>query len=148
VTGPRMAVLHLSTGHVVAAMTIGRRVPTVADVTGGEHIVVRIPGGRVVRVPAELLTGLAAPVREDVLARPTDFLVTNATPNWRGKLTAWVNLPSKPGSEALSIWDGGAEPVFAWQSLDNTGKLPPGHPAGTTHRLVAVAGERLMYKKP
>jgi hypothetical protein len=145
----QMLVVHLATGHVLGAITAGRHVPSVVQAAGGSHVAVRIANDRIVRVPAELLTGLVARADKDVLTRPTHYQVTDATPpvSWNGKPKMLEPVPSKPGREALSIWDGGKEPEIARQSLDNTGALPSNAgPPGATHRLVAVAGEPLMYE--
>lgn len=149
-TGLQMAVFHLSTGHVVGAMTAGRQVPTAAEAADGEHIAVRIPGGRVVRVPAALLSRLVTRVDDDVLRRWTYYRVDDATslPAWADAPRAVTAVPSKPFGEALSVWDGGAEPEIARETLDKDGKLPQGGhpPPGATHRIVAVAGVPLMYE--
>ena len=144
-----MAVFHLSTGHVVGAMTAGRQVPTVAQATGGEHIVVRIPGGKVVRVPAELITGLTAPVNlsnDDVLTRPTDFGVTDSKLLSKGKPVQFAPALANAGQEALSIWDGLAAPEVVPVSLDATGALPQGTRPPGAHGLVAIEGKPLMFQ--
>jgi hypothetical protein len=148
VTGLQMAVLHLPTGHVVGAMTAGGQVPTVAQSTGGEHVAVRIPGGQTVRVPAELLTATAVPADPDVLIRPTHYAVTKTVPPvaWAGAPKAKADVASKAGREVLSIWDGGTQPEIARETLSTTGVAPAGAPPGATHRLLAVAGEPLMYE--
>lgn len=143
-----MAVLHLSTGHVVGALAVDDRVPTVADATGAAHVAVRIPGGEVVRVPAEMLTALPVPANSDVLTRPTHYQLSNAAPPlaWTGSPGTRVAVPTKAGREALSIWDGGAEPEIARETLDDLGVPPARTPPGATHRLFAVEGEPLMYE--
>jgi hypothetical protein len=143
-----MAVLHLPTGHVVGAITAGGEVPTVAQASGGEHVSVRIPGGKVVRVPAEVLTVTDVPADADVLIRPTHYAVTKAVPPvaWAGQPRAKAAVPSKAGQEVLSIWDGGTQPEIARETLSATGTAPTGAPPGATHRLLAVAGEALMYE--
>jgi hypothetical protein len=148
VTELQMAVLHLPTGHVVGAMTAGGQVPTVAQATGGEHLAVRIPGGQIVRVPAELLTATAVPADVDVLIRPTHYAATKAVPPvaWAGAPKAKAAVASKAGREVLSIWDGGTQPEIARETLSTTGTAPLGAPPGATHRLLAVAGEPLMYE--
>lgn len=150
-TERRLVILHLETGHVVAAVDLGARLATVAQATGGSYVAVRLPSGDAVRVVADLLTALPVERDEDLLDRPLHYRVTQDTPpvSWTGAPTTVVDLPSKPGRDALSIWDGGTEPEIARQTLDNDGKLPThptGPPPGATRRLVAVAGEPLMYE--
>jgi hypothetical protein len=148
VTESRMAVLHLSTGHVVGAVALGDRVPTVAEATGAAHVTVRPSAGLTVRVPAEILTALPVPTDPDVLTRPTHYAVTKAVPPvaWMGAPRSGDAVPAKPGREVLSIWDGGTRPEVALQSLDKDGNVPQDSPPGATHRLIAVAGEPLMHK--
>lgn len=144
----QMAVFHLSTGHVVAAMTAVGRLPTVADATGGTHIVIRIPAGPVVRVPAELLTALPVPPDEDVLTRPTHFRLVDAVPTLSlvGPPVLLKDVKPKAGIEAVSIWDGGPQVEVVRDPLDADGKTVGQTPPGATHRLVAVKGEPLMYE--
>ncbi len=143
-----MAVLHLSTGHVVGVVSAGARAPSVADATAGSHVSVRIADGTRVRVPAELLTAEATSVDSDVLSRPTHYRVTDATPPlaWVGAPISLDVVPSKPGQEAVSIWDGGSEPEVARDTLDKDGKAPTTAPPDAVRRLVAVPGEPLMYE--
>lgn len=147
-TAAQMAVFHLSTGHVLAAMAAVGRVPTVADATSGVHVVVRIPGGPTVRVPAELLTAAQVAHDGDVLGRPTYFRLVDAVPqlSFIGKPTALVEVKPKAGIEAVTIWDGAAGVAVIRDPLDVDGKAVERKPPGATGRLVAVKGEPLMFK--
>lgn len=149
-TKQQMALLHLSTGHVVGVVSAGGRALTVADATAGSHVAVRIPDGNQVRVPADLLTARAVPVDNDVLTRPTHYRVTDATPPlaWVGPPIALAvpAAPSKPGREVISVWDGGSDPEVARDTLDKDGKVPTAFPPDAVRRLVAVPGEPLMYE--
>jgi hypothetical protein len=147
-TDKQMAVFHLTTGHVVGVMTAGRQVPTADQATGGEHISVRIPGDRVVHVPAERLSRLVTRVDDDVLRRWTEYRVDDATAlvAFAGPLKPANNPQSKPFGTVLSVWDGPGGPEVAEETLDQNGNLPqPAPPPGATHRLVAIEGEPLMY---
>ena len=91
-----MAVLHLAPGQVVGAVAVGGRVPTVAEATGGSHVLVRIIAQNQtleVRVPDELLTALPVEYDADVLARPTYYRVSDAAPPvaWAGAPTKWAH---------------------------------------------------------
>jgi hypothetical protein len=148
VTERQMAVLHLAPGQVVGAVAVGGRVPTVAEATGGRHVLVRIADQDLeVRVPDELLTALPVEYDADVLARPTCYRVSDAAPPvaWAGPPTAWGTTLSKAGREALIIWDGGADPEIARESLDEAGVLHATEPPGQTRRLIAIDDEPLRY---
>lgn len=147
-TPPKMVVLHLSTGHVLAAATAAELVPTAQALTGGTYLAVRTPVGRFVNVTTELLIELQTSVDDDVLSRPTSFQVVKAVPP-----LSHVGAPAAlaggklgdPGAEAVSLWQVGHELEVVRDKLDATGTLPTNTPPGATHRLVAVAGQPLRY---
>ena len=148
-TSPKMVVLHLSTGHVLASATAAELVPTVDALTGGTYVTVRTPVGRFVNVTAEMLTALEASVDDDVLSRPTHFQVVKAVPPL-SQVGEPTTLPATgkigdPGAEALSLWQIGHVLEVVRDKLDSTGALPTNTPPGATHRLVAVAGQPLRY---
>lgn len=155
-TTPTMTVLHLEGGNVLGAATTGSRKVTVADLTGGQHLVVRLPGSTdVVNVPAELLTAAEVPADDDVLSRPWDFRLGSGTP----ALTfvgAPIDLKATPPADALPA-AGGSKVVSIWQTADDvevvegvvdaatlgpTGNTPP----GATHRLVACVTGPLAFE--
>ena len=73
-TTPTMTVLHLEGGNVLGAATTGSRKVTVADLTGGKHLAVRLPDSTtIVKVPADLLTAAEVPRDDDVLSRPLEY---------------------------------------------------------------------------
>lgn len=146
-----MAVLHLEAGHVVGVVAVGGRVPTVAEATGGSHVRVLIPGEDTeVRVPEDLLSALAVDLDRDVLAQPTSYRVSESTPPvvWVGAPTAWPGTPDDAlaGREALSVWDGAAEPEVVRETLDADGDLTVSDPPGQRQRLIAVEGQPLRYE--
>jgi hypothetical protein len=148
VTPAKMVVLHLSTGHVLAAATATELVPTLEALTGGTYVAVRVPGGWFVNVTAEMLTELQASVDDDVLSHPTHFQVVKAVPplSQVGAPTALAaGKIGDPGAEAVSLWQIGHELEVVRDKLDSTGALPTNTPPGATHRLVAVAGHPLRY---
>ena len=144
-----MVVLHLDTGHVLAAATATELVPTAAALTGGEHVAVRVPGGYFVNVTTELLTELQATVDNDVLSRPTSFQVVKAVPpvSQVGPPTA---LPANPvgdaGAGALCLWQIGHQLEVVRDKLDGDGNLVANTPPGGTVRLVAITGKPLYYE--
>jgi hypothetical protein len=139
-----MTVLHLETGHVLAAVSSGREEPTVADLTGGEHLLLR-PFDRTsfVEVPDDVLTATRVALDRDVLDRPLHHVVdTGATPPVSLGVAPSSSVGSAVGlanGECLTIWQtpGGAE--VSRVPLDATGAPPPtsAKPAGATARLVA-----------
>jgi hypothetical protein len=53
---------------------------------------------------------------------------------------------AKAGREALLIWDGGADPEIARESVDAAGDLAAPAPPGQTRHLVAIEDEPLRYE--
>jgi hypothetical protein len=150
VTPQKMVVLHLSTGHVLAAATATEMVPTAAALTGGKHVAVRVlPSNVSVNVTTELLTELQATLDNDVLSRPTSFQVVKAVPPL-SQVGAPAVLPPNPvgdpGAEVVSLWQIGHQLEVVREKLDKDGKLVPNTPQGGTLRLVAIAGKPLYYK--
>lgn len=148
-TPPTMVVLHLSTGHVLAAAAVPELVPTAAALTGGTHLAVRVlTTGAVVRVTTDLLTELSVTRDDDVLSRPTSFRVVKAVPplSEMGPPTALpANPVGSPGAEVLSLWQVGSHLEVVRDTLDPAGNLTPTTPPGGVLRLVAVPGKPLHY---
>jgi hypothetical protein len=83
-----------------------------------------------------------------VLSRPTSFQVGKAVPplSQGGAPVALASVKiGDPGAEAVSLWQAGRELEVVRDKLDANGKLILNQPPGATHRLVAVAGQRLRY---
>jgi hypothetical protein len=151
---PTMTVLHLESGHVLAAAASGSRTVTVADLTGGTYLAVRLPGSRgaAVNVPAELLTAATVPLDDDVLSRPLEYLVGTGVPALTfggrpinlGPTSAKIDAPD--GTAVTSLWRVGDELEVAHSTLDG-GRPEGGRPTGASHRLVACRGEPLAYER-
>ena len=158
-TTPTMTVLHLEGGNVLGAATTGSRNVTVADLTGGQHLAVRLPESTdVVKVPADLLTAAEVLRDDDVLSRPWDYRLGSGTPalTYVGEpidLTATptapatnIPLPAAVGSKVVSIWQT-ADDVEVVEGVVDTNLEPTGStPPGGTHRLVVCVTGPLAFE--
>ena len=70
---PSMVLLHLDTGHVLAAACVDGAPATVDSLTGGTHVAVRIAPDKVVTVPGMMLTVTSTERDHHVLAAPTSY---------------------------------------------------------------------------
>lgn len=148
-TTPTMTVLHLETGHVLAAVSSGSRAVTVADLTGGTHLRVRLPGlAAQVNVTAELLTAKPVPLDDDVLNRPLEYSVGDGVPalTFSGVpinlATAVIDAPDS--TAVTSLWQVGDE-LEVSRSVLKAGKPEGAAPVRASQRLVACRGEPLAY---
>ena len=145
---PQMTLLHLSTGHVVSAVAAGKLTPTVDALSGGKGIAVRA-GGKVVFVTKDLLKATPVPLDTDVLTRPTAYRVADGVPpvSFVGRMKKLSSIASlgPAGTKCLSLWQNGDELEAVEETLDSTGKPTLPTPPGATHRLVACAGQPLVY---
>jgi hypothetical protein len=153
-TGAQMVVLHLSTGHVLAAVAAGRASPTVADLTGGTALLVRLPDGTRVAVTGDLLTATAVARDADVLTRPTSFRVDDGVPpittvgspeNLRDNANN-IKRVGDQGAECVSLWQAGDQLEVVKETLGSSGKPAAAAPPGGTRRLVACKGSHLFYE--
>lgn len=140
-------VLHLSTGHVLAAVSSGSLEPTVEQLTANEHLAVRYfgPDARV-EVPASLLTAVRVTADDDLLDRPHSYLATGGTPP---VVLGLEPVEVRPAGTTMPTGPAGAPCVIVWQMPDDTDvsntpldasgdPLPASAaPAGATHRLLA-----------
>jgi hypothetical protein len=148
-----MTVLHLETGHVLAAASSGSRALTVEDLTGGKYLAVRMPkSGDQVNVTADLLTATTYALDDDVLSRPLEYRVDAslptltfggtpidlAAPAEKGKIDA------PDGTAALSLWQVGDHLEVGRSVLDDG--CPDDGPIGTEAEIVVCAGEPLAFK--
>jgi hypothetical protein len=146
-----MTVLHLETGHVLAAVSAGAAAPTVDELTGDEHLTVRLPDPSLqVEVGPELLTAIQVPVDDDVLDRPQYYQLVDGVPQLSlttGPEDLTSATPLGPaGTPCLSLWQAGDELEVVREVLNASGAPPTGTtPPGGTHRLVACKGAPLVY---
>jgi hypothetical protein len=153
-TTPTMTVLHLESGHILAAVSSGSRTVTVTvtDLTGGKHLAVRLPGSgsAQINVTAELLTAKSVPLDDDVLSRPLEFQVSQGSPavTFTGKPIAWTTGTKigSAGQAVVSLWQAGDQLEVARGVLDANGHTTGTVPPGATHGLLVVADEPLAYK--
>jgi hypothetical protein len=151
-TDPQMVVLHVSTGHVLAAVAAGARTPTVEDLTGDAFLAVRLQDGSIVRVTADLLTATTVARDNDVLTRPTSFRVDDGVPPisqvGRPKSLASAGSLGAAGDECVSLWQAGDQLEVVREPLDANGAPSPATaaPPGATHRLILCKGNPLVYE--
>lgn len=149
-----MTVLHLETGHLLAAASSGSRALTVDDLTGGTYLAVRLPGSTdQVNVSANLLTAAVYELDDEVLSHPLEHRVDPSLPTLTfggvpidlnatggaGKITA------PDGTAVLSLWQVAGQ-LEVGRSVLLGGKPDAPDPAGTTAQIVVCAGEPLAYK--
>jgi len=149
-----MTVLHLETGHVLAAASSGARTVTVDDLTGKKFLSVRLPDSTAqVNVTANLLTAATFELDEDVLGSPLAYRVDASLPTLAfGGLPTEVDTGANPqklinapdGTAALSLWQVGDQ-LEVGRSVLKGGTPDATDPAGTVGQLVACAGEPLAY---
>ena len=151
-TTPTMTVLHLESGNVLGAATTGSRKVTVADLTGDQHLAVRLPGSTdIVKVPVALLTATEVPRDDDVLSRPLDYRLGSGTPalTYAGEPIDIGNDPlgAAVGSKVVSIWQTADDVEVVEGVVDATTSGPTGNtPPGATHRLVACVAGPLAFE--
>jgi hypothetical protein len=144
-SAPMMTVLHVETGHVLAAITAGSAAPAVEDLTGGAYLSVRVPGHDPVRVPPGLLTAVRVPRQDGVLDDPRSYQVLDGQPAWLGPprpLSTSVSLGAE-GVSCLSLWQVGNQLVEIRTTLDAGGKPLVGKPPGADGGLVLCKGVAL-----
>lgn len=142
-------VLHLSTGHVLTAVTAAGLEPTVEQLTGGRALRVRHsdePG--YVMVPAEALTAARVTATADLLDRPQHYAIGSDGAPWLVGPPEYESGPTRTvGAKAVVVWqeDDRAVGTYYEGVVDATG--PPGEPPpGATHLLFAVEGAPLSVE--
>lgn len=147
-----MSVLHLSTGHVLAAFTAGATQPTLQDVTGGAFLAVRLPATNdLLTVTTDLLAMVSAPLDQDVLDRPQHFRVVDGAPplSYVGSpATLPASLAAPPATPCLSLWQVGEALEVVTEILDASGNLGASKPPGAQYRIVACKDRVLYFDGP
>jgi hypothetical protein len=149
---PFGTVVHLTTtGHVLAAVSSGKLEPTLAQLTGDDHVRVRFPGDTTfVSVASDVLTATRIQVTTDVLDRPLWYTLDDtAVPLALGPAPV-VGAPTAgtAGKKCVVVWQS-AETSFAEDAvLDANGKPPAktAGPPGATARLVAYEEGQLFLE--
>jgi hypothetical protein len=138
-------VLHLSTGHVLAAITSVGLEPTLEQVTGEDSVRVRFPNDPgFVNVPMSALTATRLAVTADVLDRAQNYAVSSGTLVLGDRPE--VGSPTSPiaaDTDAVVVWQDGEESVVVTGKTDSSGGPPGEPPPGATHQLLAAKGFRL-----
>jgi hypothetical protein len=137
-------VLHLETGHVLAAVSSsGGLEPTLEELTAGDHLRVRFAGTPgFVNVPSSALTAIKVTVTEDVLDHPQHYVVGTGNPPLTFGPEPVLNgdvSSAAVGKQAIVVWQAGSDSIVASGPI-GPGPEPPGPlPPGGTHRLLAYA---------
>lgn len=149
---PLMSVLHLSTGHVLAAFSAGLAQPDVQEVTGGAFLAVRFPATNdLLTVTTDLLTIVSVPLDVDVLDRPQHFRVVDGAPplSYLGPPAALpASLGAPPATPCLSLWQVGDSLEVVTEVLDASGDLGLDKPPGAQYRIVACKDRTLYFDGP
>jgi hypothetical protein len=141
---PLATVIHLASGHVLAAFFTGGREPTLEDLTAANHLRVRIPGTPgFVNVPISALTAARIPATADVLDRPQHYrlgtgdpaLILAKPPIFQGKVA-----DDAVGKPAIVVWQTSDEPIVASGPVGADGVPPGTRPPGATHALLVYEG--------
>lgn len=147
-----------ATGHVLAAVTSGAVQPTVEDLTGGDHVRVRVPNeDAYVNVPPALLTATSVDVTPDLLDRPQWYVFSGgAVPLSPGPAPQYdVSVPAigggapAAGKKLIVVWQTPDEAIPDDTTMDAAGKVPGTvtPPTGATAQLLAWEGGPL-YVNP
>jgi hypothetical protein len=137
-------VMHLETGHVLAAVSSGGLEPTLEELTAGDHLRVRFPGKPgFVNVPLAALTAARVAVTADVLDRPQFYVLGTGKPSLTFGPGPVFNVDLEEqakNKQAIVVWQAGSNAIVA-SGLIGPGREPPSpRPPGATHELVAYAG--------
>lgn len=149
-------VVHLTTtGHVLGVVTSGSLEPKVEDLTGGDHLRVRVPNqADYVNVPTAVLAATRVALTRDVVDRPQWYVFGDGVVPLTLGLEPKYDVTIPSGGTAAS----GKKFVVVWQAadaataedgvLDASGNIPSATaPPGATAQLVAWEGGSL-YVKP
>jgi hypothetical protein len=144
-TTPMMTLLHVETGHVLAAITAGAQAPTVDDLTGGAYLAVRVPDRDPVRVTPGLLTAARVPMQDGVIENPRAYQVVDGEPAFLGPPQVLAALTSlgAVGVACLSLWQVGAQLVEIRSTLNAAGQPSVGPPPGAGGGLLLCKGAPL-----
>jgi hypothetical protein len=137
-------VMHLETGHVLAAVSSGGLEPTLEELTAGDHLRVRFPGKPgFVNVPLAALTAARVAVGADVLDRSQYYVLGGGKPPLTFGPGPVFNAPLEDkakNKQAIVVWQAGSDVIVA------SGQIGPGleplaaRPPEATHELLAYAG--------
>lgn len=144
-------VIHLETGHVLAAVSSGTLEPTLEDLTGGKHVRVRLPGTReFVDVPSSLLQATRLSVSADMLDRAQNYVVDSKQNPPISHGGAPVVDDAEPtgaeGTATVVVWQDDEAPVATSGPMGAGDTLPGDAPPGAKARLVGVKGKPLNLK--
>jgi hypothetical protein len=136
--------LHLETGHVLAAVTAVGLTPDKDALTDG-HVRVRVPGSDVyVDVPSDHVTATRVPVTDAVLDRAQSYVLgANGTLSFEGEPQVGGALAGTEGAQVVVAWQVGSDALVTKGPLGAGSTLPGSDPTGATARVVAIAGETL-----
>jgi hypothetical protein len=137
-------VMHLPTGHVLAAVSSGDLEPTLEELTAGDHLRVRFPGKPgFINVPLAALTAARVGVTADVLDRPQFYVLGTGKPSLTFGAAPLFNTKLEDqakNKQAIVVWQAGSDAIVASGLIGPGRELPSSPPPGATHELVAYAG--------
>jgi hypothetical protein len=140
-------IIHLATGHVLAAVSSGGLEPTLEELTAADHVRVRFPGGPgFVNVPSSALTAIRVGASADVLDRSQHYIVgTGNPPLTLGEAPVFnvTVLSDVKDKHAVVVWQAGGDSIVASGPLGANGEPPGTRPPGATHWLLAFEGAPL-----
>lgn len=149
------ALLHVETGHVLAAVvpvSLTAKPDDLKDALTGGHLRVRVPGtDAYVDIPSENLTVTRIAVSGTVLEHAQGYAVV--TGGASGPALSFIGDPKiggatgDEGAKAVVAWQVGSEAQVTTGTLGVDGVLPSHKPPGATASVVAIAGQPLYVEK-
>jgi hypothetical protein len=137
-------VMHLETGHVLAAVSSGGLEPTLEELTAGDHLRVRFPGKPgFVNVPLAALTAARVGVSADVLDRSQYYVLGGGKPplTFGGAPILNAGLEDRAkNKQAIVVWQAGSDVIVASGLIGPGFGRPATRPPEATHELLAYAG--------
>jgi hypothetical protein len=137
-------VIHIATGHVLAAASSVGLEPTLEDLTAADHVRVRFPGKPdFVNVPISALTAARLAVTRDVLDRSQYYVVGTGNPPLTLGRAPIVNgqiADDAKDKQAIVVWQAGGDSIVASGPIGDKSTPPGTVPPGATHQLLAYAG--------
>jgi len=139
-----------TTGHVLAAVTSGSLETTVEDLTGGDHLRVRVPNYvEYVNVPASVLSAARVEATRDLLDRPQWYAYGDgAAPLTLGSepqlaVTLPTTISAAANKKFVLVWQTADKAIAEDSVADASGNLPTAsasRPPGATAGLLAYEG--------
>jgi len=139
-------VIHLDTGHVLAAVSSVGAEPKLEDLTAKDHLPVRFPGtSHIIDVPTSVLTATRVALSagtDSVLDRPQHYVLAgDATLSAADPPEFDSPVKTEAGKKYVIVWQMGDGSLFQEGELD--AGLPPAPPDDAKYQLFAYESSRL-----